>query len=235
MGSWNMFNLIIVSCLMIQASHGLEAGGTDVKTILGDPQSDEYIDQILENLRQMIMDQGLDPMDLPDLETSFSDTILGVTWHGSATLRNGQFWGLGSIARTGDTSFTSVDNVTELTAMLGLNGPKAHYDARAEFMGIGVGASAKINVADIQIYADMTMTIGSELGFQLKDFYISHLGNISVDIDGLGPLDWILEMLVDFIDEFFRDWIKDLVEGLLKDLLQDLLNNFHPDWPFLKF
>ena len=76
----------------------------------------------------------------------------------------------------------------------------------------------------------MTMTIGSELGFQLKDFYvsllttdftirqilyiihhiltivfqISHLGNISVDIDGLGPLDWILEILVDFLDEFFR-------------------------------
>ena len=25
-----------------------------------------------------------------------------------------------------------------------------------------------------------------------------------MDIDGLGPLDWILEILVDFLDEFFR-------------------------------
>ena len=81
-----MYNLIIVSCLMIQASHGLEGDRTDVKTILGDPESDAYIDQILENLRQMILDQGLDPMDLPDLETGFSDTILGITWHGSATV-----------------------------------------------------------------------------------------------------------------------------------------------------
>merc|ERR1712241_1170765 len=136
--SWKMFNLIIVSCLLIQACQGLEGGRPDVKTILGDPQSDAYIDQILENLRQMIMEQGLDPMELPDLETGFSVTILGITWHGSATLKNGQFWGLASIARTGDTSFTVVDNVTELTAMLGLNAPKAHYDARAEFMGIGV-------------------------------------------------------------------------------------------------
>merc|ERR1712241_1655308 len=153
MGSLKMFNLILVSCLLIPACQGLEGGRTDVKTILGDPQSDAYIDQILENLRQMIQEQGLDPMTLPDLETGFSDTILGITWHGSATLRNGQFWGLASIARTGDTSFTVVDNVTELTAMLGLNAPKAHYDAHAEFMGIGVGASAKIDVADIQIYA----------------------------------------------------------------------------------
>merc|ERR1712045_1004662 len=175
-----MFSLLVISCLLLPASMAEERLEADVRSILGDPQSDAYIDQILENLRQMIMEQGLDPMALPDLETGFSDTILGITWHGSAKLNNGQFWGLAGIARTGDTSFTVENNVTELTAMLGLNGPKAHYDARAEFMGIGVGASAKINVADIQIYADMTMTIGSELGFQLKDFYISHLGNISV-------------------------------------------------------
>merc|ERR550532_234018 len=135
------------------------------------------------------MEQGLDPMELPDLETGFSDTILGITWHGSATLRNGQFWSLSTIARSGDTSFTVDNNVTELTAVLSLSSPRAHYDAHAEF--------------------------------------------ISVDIDGLGPLDWILEILVDFIDEFFRDWIKDLVEGLLRSLLQDLLNNFPPDWPLL--
>merc|ERR1712154_12955 len=233
MGQSRMFSLLVISCLLFPASLAEERLKADVRSILGDPQSDAYIDQILENLRQMILDEGLDPMTLPDLETGFSDTILGITWHGSATLKNGQFWGLSSISRSGDTSFTVVDNTTELTAMLSLTSPRAHYDARAEFMGVGVGASAKINVVDIQIYADMTMTIDSQLGFQLKDFYISHLGNISVDIDGLGPLDWILEILVDFLDEFFRGWIKDLVEGLLRDLLQDLLNNFHPDWPFL--
>ena len=56
----------------------------DPRSILGDPQSDEYIDMILENLRKLIMENGLDPMDLPDLETGFSDTILGITWHGTA-------------------------------------------------------------------------------------------------------------------------------------------------------
>ena len=162
-----MFNLILVSVLLIQACHCLEGGRTDVRTILGDPQSDAYIDQILENLRQMIQDQGLDPMDLPDLETGFSDTILGITWHGSAKvitarsplslsdlsqLNNGQFWGLASIARTGDTSFTVADNVTELTAMLGLNGPKAHYDARAEFMGIGVSGGVEGGLTSTRIF-----------------------------------------------------------------------------------
>ena len=57
------------------------------RSFLGDPQSDAYIDKILENLRQLILDQGMDPMDLPDISTGFSDTILGITWHGEANVR----------------------------------------------------------------------------------------------------------------------------------------------------
>ena len=33
---------------------------------------------------------------------------------------------------------------------------------------------------------------------------ISHLGTISIDVTGLGPLDWVLEMLVDLIANLFR-------------------------------
>ena len=80
----------------------------------------------------------MDPMDLPPIETGFSDTILGITWHGSAKLKNGHFWGLSSLARTGDTSFTVEGDKARLTAYIGLSGASAHYDASAEFMGITV-------------------------------------------------------------------------------------------------
>jgi len=207
------------------------------RSFLGDPQSDAYIDKILENLRQLILDQGMDPMDLPDISTGFSDTILGITWHGEANLREGKFWGLSTIARTGDTSFTVTENVLELTAMLSISRPSAHYRAHADFMGIGVSADADIDIRDVQIYMDATATLTidgiPEGGLQLKNFYINHLGSIDIDISGLGPLDWILEILVDFIDTFFRGWIKDLVEGLLRDLIQDLLNEIH--FPFVNF
>ena len=72
-----MFSLLVISCIILPASLAEERLTADVRSILGDPQSDAYIDQILENLRQMILDQALDPMVLPDLETGFSDTILG--------------------------------------------------------------------------------------------------------------------------------------------------------------
>jgi len=208
---------------------------SEPRTFLADPQSDAYIDMILENLRQLILDENMDPMDLPDLETGFSDTVLGITWHGKATLKHGKFWSLSTIARTGDTSFTVTDNVLELTAMLSLDKPHAHYDAHADFMGIGVNAGVTLNVKSIEIYLDATATLTSEGlaegALQVQDFRINHLGNIDVDISGLGPLDWILEILVDLVDEFFRDWIKDLVEGPLRDLIQSLFDSIHFDIP----
>jgi hypothetical protein len=67
--------------------------------------------------------------------------------------------------------------------------------------------------------------------FQLTKFEISNIGNISVDIGGLGPLDWILEIVVDLVANLIKDWIADLVEGPLKDVIQGILNDLVPDIP----
>merc|ERR1719481_1713787 len=131
----------------------------------------------------MVISENLDPAELPDAETGFSDTVLGITWHGSAKL------------------------------YVGITGAHAHYDAKAEFMGITVHASADADVSDIQIYLDATMDLVALDGLKLQEFHISHVGHIDVDISGLGPLDWILEIVADFIDAFLKDWIVDLVEG----------------------
>ena len=69
------------------------------------------------------------------------------------------------------------DNVIELTAMLSISRPSAHYRAHADFMGIGVSADADIDIHDVQIYMDATATLTSEGipegGLQLKNFYVS--------------------------------------------------------------
>merc|ERR1712133_246982 len=177
-----------------------------------DPSSDDYIDKILSNLRDVIINNGLDPSTLPDQTAEFSKHVLGIEVHGSAKLYNGKFWGLSTIARTGDTSFNVDGTKVRLTAHVGVNRPSAHYDARAEFMGI-------------------SMDILDGAGLQLTNFAISHVGRITVDVSGLGPLNWILETLVSFVDTFLKDWIVSLVEGPLKDLIQDLLNKYVPDIP----
>ena len=69
---------------------------------------------------------------------------------------------------------------------------------------------------------------------QLTVFEISHIGDVSVNVDGLGPLDWILETVVNLIADLIKGWVGDLVEGPLKDVMQEVLNNLIPPIPALK-
>jgi len=208
----------------------LEAGPVDLQQ---QPRgwTDDYIDMILGYLQGVVSDQGLDPASLPDVEVSFKDTVLGVTFHGSAKVYNGQFSGLSTVHRSGNTDFTLDGNKLELMASLGINDASAHYDAKAEFMGVSVGASAtvKINAIDIYFVADMALESGASL--QLSNFQITNIGHIDIDIDGLGPLDWILEQVVDALGNSIRGWLGDLIEGPIKDLLQNLLDQYVPEIP----
>ena len=61
--------------------------------IFKDDASDAYVDKVLENLRQMIAENGLDPADLPDGEVGFSQDIGFITLHGSAKVYDGFFQG----------------------------------------------------------------------------------------------------------------------------------------------
>jgi len=110
-------------------------GSTLANPILKDDASDAYIDKVLENLRQAIADNGLDPADLPNGEVGFSETILGITFHGKAEVHDGFFQGLSTIARNGDTSFTYNEDTLALAANIGMGASKAGYSASAEFQG----------------------------------------------------------------------------------------------------
>ena len=198
-----------------------------------DAASDAYIDKVLENLKTVIVEGGLDPASLPDGEVSFSQTILGITFHGSAKVYEGFFGGLSTIRRNGDTSFTfdPTSNNLKLTAHVGLSDANAGYSARAEFMDIGIGASADARINGVDVYFEADMCVDQGCSLKLTRFDITNIGNIDVHFDGLGPLDWILDLVVDLVARLIKDWLADILEGPIKDLLQGILDDLIPDLP----
>ena len=203
--------------------------------IPGSPESDAYIDQVLENLRQVIAENNLDPAPLPDGSVGFSDTILGITFHGSASVSDGYFRGLSTIARNGGTNldFNADTSKVTLSANVGIGASKAGYSARAEFMGVGVSASADIDVEKIDVYFDAEMCITEGCTLKLTKFDIKEIGHIDVHVHGLGPLDWILDTVVGFVADLIRGFLADVLEGPIRDLLQGILDDLIPDFPSL--
>ena len=57
------------------------------------------------------------------------------------------------------------------------------------------------SIEDIQIALAASMKVESGATLQLQDLQISRLGRVGVDVTGLGPVDWIVERVVDFVND----------------------------------
>ena len=55
------------------------------------------------------------------------------------------------------------------------------------------------------------------------------LGEISVQFDGFGPLNWILEWMAGYVTDSIKDALVGWLEGPLKDIIQSVLNNIPLD------
>eukprot|EP00091_Calanus_sinicus_P004154 TRINITY_DN1437_c0_g1_i1.p1 TRINITY_DN1437_c0_g1~~TRINITY_DN1437_c0_g1_i1.p1 ORF type:complete len:226 (+),score=81.76 TRINITY_DN1437_c0_g1_i1:143-820(+) len=215
---------IAISCLLASANSypALRSGDCSA--------ADDYIDQVLANVAQMILDQGLDPAELPGDKISFSQDIGFITIHGSARYDQGHFNGLSTIHRTGGTELCVGDNIG-INANIGLRDARAGYHVAAELQGLEVGASAEVHFASLDIYFEASMPLDQSSGLQLTRFEITNIGHIDVSVSGLGPLDWILGKLVGAIADTVKGWIIPLIEGPIKDILQDIIDDMMPPIP----
>ena len=203
--------------------------------ILRDDASDEYIDQVLENARELILANGLDPADLPGGSVSFHQTIGFIEFKGKAELKDGRFEGLSSIARNGDTAFNfdPANNKLGLSANIGIGKGKAHYKASASIAGVGVSATADATVDHVNIFFEAEMCLTEGCSLQLTKFDIKDIGNIDVSFSGLGPLDWILDLVVNLAANLISDFLADIFEGDIQGIIQGVLDNLIPDIPGL--
>merc|ERR1712088_791692 len=97
-------------------------------------------------------------------------------------------------------------------ANIGINDAKAGYSADIKISSVSVAFNADTN-------------LGGDCKLNLNSFDITNIGNIDINIHGLGPLDWILGTLVGFIADLIRGFLGDILEGPIKDALANVLAN----------
>jgi len=183
-----------------------------------------YVDEVLANLIQ-VEGHNLDPFSLPNLSTGFSKKVVFVNVHGSANLNSGYVNGLRSIHRAGDFSLNHVgDEKYQLVGDIGVRQLYCQYRANAGFMGINVGATLKANVGFIRIRTTVAVDLASN-SKQITNFDLNMSG-MDIKVDGLGPLDWILNTVVGFARGRIQDLIQDKLRGPVRDALQNELNKF---------
>ena len=178
--------------------------------------ANEYFDRVLANARHLVLDNGLDPMPLPDEDISVIGT--GVVLH------DGHLDGLSNVHRTGDAVMSYDGEWLGISAHIGFNGFGAGYSCKIEIIGIGPDVTATATISETSIYVNAKIS-SQTLKIQLADFNIEDVGKIDVDISGLGIFDWLLEPLTEAIVNLLDGLVVDIINLFLEPLLRNAIES----------
>ncbi|CAG0888919.1 unnamed protein product [Darwinula stevensoni] len=204
--------------------------------------ANDYVDALLENAQEFIIENGFDNFALPDLIEQFSEEFLWIEWHGEASLTQGFLRGLETIHRTGDATLDTSGNTITIAANIGFNVMEAGYRMHVDFMDIGIDLDAAVTIQDVTAYfkrsrlprlparsrEKATLIIGETLEITIDELDVTNQGIINVDFSGLGFLDFLLEALSWIVVNLFGGLIIDAIEGPIKDALENALSEILP-------
>ncbi|XP_064117560.1 uncharacterized protein LOC135222987 isoform X2 [Macrobrachium nipponense] len=185
------------------------------------------IDMILNIVDQTILSMGLDPAHLPDVVHEFEDTVLFVTWHGEASAYNGTLSGMSTIHRIGEAEYVFDDKGRAIgaTVSMSMNVMEGHYKYVAQFMDLGPSGDITLHIEGIRL--TLTTALDEHLCvFSLKDLNIDNIGHITINIDGLGLLDWIANAFGTLIANVVEVFLRNTIENQFKTIMNGVLDNF---------
>lgn len=185
----------------------------DFPTLAADTIWDQFVDLILRELNKIIPNR----IDLPNEGTSHKAA--------DARLYNGYLIGANSLRRDGNANASIEGETIDLDTAASLGPLQGHYDAELKLLFIKVHPSVNVSVKDVKLRAKVSGTLGKVV--QLQEFKITHVAIPAITINGLGPLDWILDFLTNFVSVALSHWIGGWIEGPVKKLLQKVLSE-HP-------
>ncbi|KAF7287567.1 hypothetical protein GWI33_005930 [Rhynchophorus ferrugineus] len=161
-----------------------------------------YTQQILDNLKPIIIEQGLDPLELPDEEI---DLLIG----GSVTLTNGWLEDFSTIGvyDTVKLSYNNETNIIDLTLPLSFD----------ELMA---------KISDVKLSLHLGFDFNSYEAF-VDEIDVKNSGSISFDFSGLGLLDWVIEAMSTVLTILFHDIILGVINAIIYNPVENVVENLN--------
>ncbi|XP_076345760.1 uncharacterized protein LOC143244625 [Tachypleus tridentatus] len=194
-----------------------------IKAIIPGSTANEYVDQILDNVKEQIKHYEMDPMPLPEYYSNFSKTVLFVTVYGEAKLFDGLLSGISSIHRTGDCELDASNDTLIVSANLGLRNLKISYTGHAKFMSLGPTIQGTGSVERLDFYFKVKQSNEKSANPELGALDVTNMSTIWFDLSGLGPLTWILQYLMTGIIKLINGFLVGKMMSYLREYIVEQL------------
>ncbi|XP_067143030.1 uncharacterized protein [Centruroides vittatus] len=195
-----------------------------IKAIRPGSTANEYMDQILANVKEQIIHHNLEPMELPDYIYNFSKKVMFIEMNGEAKLYDGLLIGASSIHRTGDCILNVTESVAVLGAHLGLRDLNITYKGHAKFMSMGPSIKCGGHVASVAFYIEIQQSNAPGSHPVLTALEVIDMSTIWIELSGLGPLTWIMKWLLTGLTKLMEDFLIEKVTSYIKEYVEEQLS-----------
>ncbi|UYV78142.1 hypothetical protein LAZ67_16000248 [Cordylochernes scorpioides] len=185
--------------------------------------ANEYVDQLLANVRQMVDERGMDPAELPEYRNHFNRSVMMVTWTGEVHLWNGTLRGLKSLYRAGECEVDADETRVTIVVRLGLKDLKLHYDGLVKFMSMGptIGGGGTVDTVTFYLRLSQSSLKGSSP--VLEDFHIEDMSTVWVELTGMSLLSWLVKWLATGVAKVVETSIKETLSTQISEFIREQL------------
>lgn len=197
---------------------------------LHDGYLDQIVDFALELVRREIHAKGKDEVAAPDLHRDFVRKLGPLQLKGTFDATSGVAGNLSTLQRTDPVTVSRQGDTLQLRAGLGLAKLEARYDHYQVKLGsLEADGQLTATVASDSIAVTVNVTLGQANCLALDDLHLDQLGDIDVQLTGLGDLSWLTSKIVSWLGSHFKTDVSTAVDQQLRDGVAQVLGRVKCD------
>jgi hypothetical protein len=197
-------------------------------TLCGTVNLNKIVDGLLDGLRADIIERGKDKISIPDMHETFHKKVGFLKVKGEFDGEDGWAKNLSTVHRTADAVASAYGNWISVSCGFGLGHLEVGYDSyQAKFMRIGPRGKIRGIIGKNSILLNATVTLnGHKCALALNELVLNQFGGLSLDVTGLGPINWLFSKISTWVLQHFKSEIKDKIESTLREEIIAKLSHF---------
>ncbi|XP_072935475.1 uncharacterized protein [Epargyreus clarus] len=186
----------------------------------------DYVDSTIDMIIPFIRENGLDPMDLPEVIEGFEVRPILITYSAWLKIHDGYMTGLVNVARSGNQNVNYFAKMLRVRVQLQFNNLEFIYRYLVKVMNIGPTGGIVGSLTRFRVIADILIDFNND-EIHLQQFSLTDIGRLRVRLTGNILVDWLINPVIRVFTTIFNTVIIKVVEVNIRSALQGVIDDIN--------
>ncbi|XP_075978962.1 uncharacterized protein LOC142978405 [Anticarsia gemmatalis] len=227
--------LLLVALVVAAEANTIKLKGLPVSKLLENSNWDglglqatvnDYVDETIDMIVPFIKENGLDPMELPEVIEGFEVRPVLITYSAWLKIHDGYMTGLVNVARSGDQEVNYFAKMLRVRVQLQFRDLEFIYKYLVKVMNIGPTGGIRATLNRFLIIFDVLLDFNND-EVHLQQFRLTEIGRLRVRFTGNILTDWLVNPVLNVFLRIFDTIIIKVVELNIRSAIQDVIDHIN--------